>query len=255
MRKLDWSARGRARVYALTVLGTAVCIAVAFVVDSFSFETWTWRWGSDPHNNVIIPLLLAPLFFYLLLNKMRQLSIAHHELAHLAATDSLTSLLNRRAFTEVVEGYIQKMAASSKRQTDALLVIDVDHFKAINDHFGHDIGDEALKQIADAICAGLKEPDLAGRLGGEEFGVFLTTKTPERVAATAEQMRLCVRDIAFAPDGSNHRLTISIGGVIFDDCPTFQELYRQADEQLYFAKRSGRDRVKLSSRHPASRPA
>ncbi|MCK7613317.1 GGDEF domain-containing protein [Roseibium sediminicola] len=255
MRNLDWSARGRARVYVLTVLGTAVCIAVAFVVDSFSFETWTWRWGRDPHNNIIIPLLLAPFFFYLLLNKMRQLSIAHHELAHLAATDSLTSLLNRRAFTEVVEGYIQRMASSANRSTDALLVIDVDHFKTINDHFGHDIGDEALKQIADAICAGLQPPDLAGRLGGEEFGVFLPAKTAEGAAAIAERMRQSVREVAFAPGGSPRRLTISIGGVIFDDCPTFRDLYRKADEQLYAAKHSGRDCVKLDFARPASKSA
>jgi len=199
--------------------------------------------------------LLAPLFFYLLLNKMQQLSIAHHELAQLAATDSLTSLLNRRAFTEVVEGYIQRMATDANRSTDALLVIDVDHFKTINDHFGHDIGDQALKQIAEALCTNLQAPDLAGRLGGEEFGVFLPAKTADTVAAIAERIRQAVRDITFAPDGAPRRLTISIGGVIFDDCPTFRDLYRKADEQLYAAKHSGRDCVKLELARPASKSA
>ena len=103
----DWSAKGRARIIALTALGTVICIGFSFAFDSYSLVDGTWRWGSDPLNNLIIPLLLAPPFFYFLLSKMRQLSIAHHELMTIASTDSLTSLLNRRAFTEMVEGYLK----------------------------------------------------------------------------------------------------------------------------------------------------
>ena len=79
--KLDWSARGWPRTYALTVLGTVMCIAFTFALDSFSFTTGTWRWGSDPINNLLFPGLIAPPFFFFLLNKMRQLAIAHHELS------------------------------------------------------------------------------------------------------------------------------------------------------------------------------
>ncbi len=256
MRKIDWSARGRARVYALTALGTAICVAVAFAVDSFSLATWTWRWGTEPLNNLIIPLLLAPPFFFLLLNKMRQLSIAHHELAHLAATDDLTSLLNRRAFAEIVEGYLQRMEAYSTRSPDALLVIDVDHFKSVNDRYGHDLGDIALKMVADAISRALRERDLVGRLGGEEFGVFLASAPPERVSDIAERIRQSVSDVNFEPEGDRHRLTISVGGVICERCATFRELYKKADEQLYFAKHKGRNRVELGvCGKPAAKPA
>ncbi|WP_428687091.1 GGDEF domain-containing protein [Roseibium sp.] len=247
MRNLDWSARGRARVYALTALGTATCIALAFAFDSFSFTTWSWRWGSDPLNNLIIPLLIAPPFFFLLLGKMRQLSIAHQELAQVASTDSLTSLLNRRAFMEVVEGYIRRMETSSRQATDALLVIDVDHFKSVNDRYGHDTGDDALRLVASSICGSLCEADLAGRLGGEEFGVFLPGKSHEHVSLIAERIRMSVDELRFEPNGEPHPLSISIGGVIFEESPTFKELYRKADEQLYFAKRNGRNRVELNT--------
>ncbi len=86
----DFSPRGRARVYLLTCLGTLFCICVAFVFDSYSFETG-WRWGDDPMNNVLIPLVLAPPLFYVLLSKLRELALAHQELLEISATDSLTS--------------------------------------------------------------------------------------------------------------------------------------------------------------------
>ncbi|TYC51867.1 GGDEF domain-containing protein [Rhodobacterales bacterium] len=245
MRHIDWSATGPARVYALTAGGTAFCIAVAFAVDSFSLSTLTWRWGSDPIKNLIIPLLVAPPFFFILLNKMRQLSIAHRELAELAATDSLTSMLNRRAFGEVVEGYIERMAKIAERPTDALLVIDVDHFKGINDTFGHDIGDDALKLIARTIRSTLTDTDLAGRLGGEEFAIFLPGKLPEQVSRTAETMRAAIDSLKFQPEDRPHPLSISIGGIIFKETLSFRDLYRQADKQLYFAKNNGRNRVEL----------
>ncbi len=246
MRKPDWSARGWARVFAATILGTLICIAIAFAVDSFSFATWTWRWGSDPINNLIIPLLVAPPFFFMLLAKMRQLSIAHQELAQVASTDSLTCLLNRRAFTEVVDGYIRRMEELSRQTSDALLVIDVDHFKTVNDRYGHDVGDEALVLVANTISSAICEADLAGRLGGEEFGVFLPGKAPESVSLIAERIRASVDNLTFAPGGEHHPLSISIGGVIFEECPSFRDLYRKADEQLYFAKRNGRNRVELN---------
>ncbi|CTQ54643.1 putative diguanylate cyclase YdaM [Roseibium album] len=250
MRNLDWSAKGWPRVYIFTALGTSVCIAVAFAVDSFSLSTMTWRWGSDPINNLVIPLLVAPPFFLLLLSKMRQLLISQHELAKIASTDSLTSLFNRRAFTENVEGYTHRMEQASNRSSNALLVIDVDHFKMINDSYGHDEGDKALKMIAETIGSGLCKEDLTGRLGGEEFGVFIPNRVPEYISEIAEQIRFSITQIEFLPKGRRHRLSISVGGIIFKEYTTFQELYKKADELLYFAKSNGRNRVELSTFAP-----
>lgn len=246
----DWSSRGWARVYALTALGTVICIGVAFAFDSYSFENRTWRWGSDPINNVLIPLVLAPPFFFVLLSKMRQLAIAHRELMTVASTDSLTSLLNRRAFTEMVDGYLKRVQKAATPSHGALLVIDVDHFKLVNDRFGHDSGDEALKLIARTISDTVRETDLVGRMGGEEFCVFIPGQSPERITVVAERIRAAVNEAAFNPRGEPHDLSVSVGGVIFDRATPFSDLYRGADERLYSAKRNGRNRVELTNFDP-----
>jgi diguanylate cyclase (GGDEF)-like protein len=256
-REIDWSARGRARTWALTAIGTLVCIAVAFAVDSYEISTGEWRWGTDPVNNTIIPLILAPPFFYLLLSRMRLLAIAHTELMTVAATDSLTSLLNRRAFTEMVDGYMKRVEEAEKAATGsapgvgALLVIDVDYFKDVNDRFGHDRGDEALKLIAGAISGVVRETDLVGRLGGEEFCVFIPGQLPESASATAERIRRAVAETEFAPGGARYELSVSVGGVAFNHSYPFSDLYRRADERLYAAKRNGRNRVEFALHDPA----
>ena len=243
--KLDWSAKGWARVYALTALGTAACIAFSFAFDSYSFLSGTWQWGSDPINNLLIPLLIAPPFFFLLLNKMRLLAIAHQELMTLATTDALTSLLNRRAFTAMVDAYLKRAEEAATPSSGALLVIDVDHFKTVNDRFGHDGGDEALKLVAATISAAVRNTDLVGRLGGEEFGVFLPQQSSERVSAVAERIRSAVNETPFDTRGQRHYLSISIGGVVFERGASFRDLYQGADERLYYVKKTGRNRVEL----------
>lgn len=243
---MNFSATSWGRVYLLTFLGTIFCIGVAFAVDSYSFESGSWRWGSDPVNNLIIPLLLAPPFLFLLLNKNRQLAIAHRELMTFATTDSLTALLNRRAFTELVDGYLERVEEASETNQNALLVIDVDHFKMINDRYGHDRGDEALKIIAQTIRSSVRDTDLVGRMGGEEFSVFIPKKRKEIVHMMAERIRAAISEIEFKPSQDPHPLSVSIGGVIFDDHKSFQDIYRGADEHLYAAKNNGRNRVELS---------
>lgn len=244
--KLDWSARGWARVYAFTALGTLACIGFAFAFDSYSFETGTWRWGTDPINNLLIPLILAPPLFLFILSKMRQLAIAHNELMTVASTDSLTSLLNRRAFTEMVDGYLERVEEASAPVHNALLVIDVDHFKVVNDRFGHDSGDRALKLIAETISSAVHDTDLVGRIGGEEFCVFMPRKPSDHIPLAAEQIRTAISDVTFVVDGQRYVLSVSVGGVIFSRGASFSDLYRDADERLYHAKRNGRNRVELA---------
>ncbi|MCC0030765.1 MAG: GGDEF domain-containing protein [Brucellaceae bacterium] len=158
------------------------------------------------------PLLLAPPLLFFLLDKMRQLAIAHHELMNVASTDALTNVLNRRAFTEMVGEYLKRVEDSSAPSHGALLVVDVDHFKAVNDNFGHEHGDHALQIIAKTIAESLRDTDLVGRLGGEEFGIFLPLHTPERTSVVAERIRLAVNQADFIADGRRHGLSISVGG-------------------------------------------
>lgn len=252
--KLDWSSRGWARAWAITVVGTLICICFAYAFDSYSFATGEWRWGTNPANNFIIPALLAPPFFLLFSKKMRDLAIAHHELMSVATTDSLTSLLNRRAFTEMVNGYLDKVEKAASESHDGLLIVDVDHFKSVNDSYGHDLGDEALRLIADTIVANVRETDLVGRIGGEEFGVFLPRQAPAQISAVAERIRQAVSDASFIPNGRRHTLSVSVGGVVTGRGPTFMDLYRRADERLYQAKRDGRNRVVLAEFAPATAP-
>ena len=170
---IDLSSTSRLRVYVGTAIGTAICILLAFVIDSYSFETGEWSLADRAINNLMIPLIIAPPFFLLLLAKLRELSLAHRELLTLSTTDSLTNCLNRRAFSSLIDAYLERIEGTPDRGTGALLILDVDHFKSVNDRYGHARGDDALKLIADAIKTSVREVDLVSRLGGEEFGVFL----------------------------------------------------------------------------------
>ncbi|WP_027062382.1 GGDEF domain-containing protein [Mesorhizobium loti] len=246
-QKLDFSAQGWSRVFGLTALGTLCCIAIAFTIDSFSFEEWRWRLGTNPINDLIIPLVIAPPFFCYLLTKLRQLAIAHDRLLAFATTDGLTSCLTRAAFTSLVDAYLERVAGRTERNTGgALFVVDVDHFKRINDGFGHDVGDEALKLVVKNIGAALREFDLIGRLGGEEFGLFLPGLPADQAEMVAHRIRIAVMTTQFTPGGTPFVISISLGGVTFGTDASFSELYKVADQRLYHAKRSGRNRVAIT---------
>ncbi|HEY8358460.1 MAG TPA: GGDEF domain-containing protein [Ramlibacter sp.] len=140
----DLSPTSHLRVVILTVGGTLPCIAVAFLFDSIDPATWTWRWGTTPLNNVLLPCILATPLLYLLLTKQRQLTLAQQELIAHSSTDPLTQCLNRRAYTALVEGYLDAVTGTHAPR-GAFLIIDVDFFKSVNDRFGHDRGDHALR--------------------------------------------------------------------------------------------------------------
>lgn len=242
-KAFDLSARSWTRV--LTIVGTLSCIVFAFTIDSYSFAEGIWRLGANPKNDVIIPLLIAPPFFFYLLSKLRQLAIAHDQLLVLASTDGLTSCLNRIAFTTLVDAYLERVDLQERRREGALLVMDVDHFKNVNDTFGHNAGDDALKLIVRSIRSTLREGDLIGRMGGEEFSVFLPGTPPDRAIVVAERIRKTVKAAKFCPAGLPYDLSISIGGVTYVRPTSFSELFKLADKRLYDAKGNGRNRVEL----------
>lgn len=250
--KLDWSEQGRLRVFALTLAGTLACAAVAWALDGFSLQTGYWRASAASANAMMTPLLLAPILLYALLEKLRQLNIAHHELMNIASTDALTATLNRRAFTAMVEAWLDRVSRQQAAARGGFLIIDVDHFKQVNDNYGHDAGDHALKLITASIRSVVRETDLVGRLGGEEFGVFLPGLTAEHAAGVAERIRVAVHEVEFYPAAERHYLSVSIGGAVFDCDASFLDLYKQADKHLYTAKRQGRDRVEM---HPVASAA
>lgn len=185
----------------------------------------------------VLPVVLGgPMIFYHLV-RHHQLKLANQKLQVLASTDWLTACLNRRAFTHQVTDHLGEVAAG------AFLVIDADHFKVINDHYGHDRGDEVLQLMAATIKANLREGDLVGRIGGEEFGVFLKGANHQTAQLVAERIRRAVEKASFMSDGFAHPLSVSVGGAFYDGPISFSDLFRVADQTLYGAKQSGRNRV------------
>ncbi len=250
MRLLDLSPRGWGRVIFGTLAGTLGCIAFVLFVDSFQF----------PHlseaelirallMDTLLPTVLAAPVLALLLMRLRRSAIAEERLRRLAATDSLTTLMNRCAFVAETEDRLRAMSSRPDGSFGVLFVIDVDHFKLVNDTFGHAQGDEALRIIARTIRSALRPGDCAGRIGGEEFAVFATGTTPMLAETMGERLRTRIADAEFNPDGKRHLLSVSIGAAQTDRRQRFADLFKVADHQLYAAKKQGRNRVAVSPPH------
>lgn len=184
-------------------------------------------------------------------NRMMGEVEAHRdEVAALSLTDPLTGLANRRQFDQVFER--EFLRAQRQRSSLALLVVDVDSFKAYNDHFGHPQGDVCLRQVADALHTGLRRgTDLLARLGGEEFVAVIPDSEEAAARHTAESLLQFVRALGIAhphaASGSGH-VSISVGlkaGVPSADAST-EKWMAAADAALYLAKRQGRDRCAVA---------
>ncbi len=249
--KFDLSPEGWGRVLVYTVVGTLVCVIAALYVDSFNFASY-----DDSQRlrailtDIFVPILLAVPLLLFFTSKLRELAIAHRKLTIYASTDALTQVMNRGAFSTLVDAYLNEVRAAESQASGALLIIDADNFKSVNDRFGHDLGDQALMTIASTIKSTLRAPDLVGRLGGEEFGVFLPGATPERAAVVAERIRQSVNSAEFTPAGAPHHLSVSVGGAVFERKLPFADLFRLADQQLYAAKQAGRNRVTIAQIRP-----
>lgn len=175
----------------------------------------------------------------------RALAQAHALLGDRARRDGMTGVLNR-------EGFFQSVRDTAMlARGGTLLVIDVDHFKAINDSFGHQTGDEALKMISAAVAGCIRDGDLIGRIGGEEFAVFLTGADEAEATVIAEHIRAAVARLFLTAEGGERRgLTVSIGGAAGQHGIPLAQLMRQADRRLYEAKRHGRNRVVMGRHWP-----
>lgn len=170
----------------------------------------------------------------------RALAAAHAALAERARHDGMTGVLNR-------EGFFQSLHGRGHEPTGVLLVIDLDHFKSINDSFGHPAGDRALKLAGEAISSCTRAGDLVGRIGGEEFAVFLAGVGENEAAAVAERIREKVASVRIDLDtGESIGMTISIGGAVGGPGRALAGLLKQADQRLYEAKRQGRNRTFLT---------
>lgn len=173
---------------------------------------------------------------------LHKLRVAHEELQHIAITDALTGISNRRYFITRAEAEI----ARARRQGTplALLILDIDHFKQLNDRHGHLAGDEALRQFAAQIRQTLRPGNIFGRIGGEEFAVVVTDATLEQGIAAAERIRSTIETLIIHHGTLSIQITVSIGVAALDsDTIDLTALLAAADNRLYSAKAAGRNRV------------
>ena len=169
------------------------------------------------------------------------ISKKNEELHRLATLDPLTECLNRRAFFDKFDGLF-KYAVEENLQLSCLM-LDIDHFKVINDTFGHAVGDLAIKEFANVIRANTRNDDLIGRYGGEEFCVVLPTLEFEKANLAAERLREAVENIEIESEEGPVKFTTSIGlSMLKDDVDSPSMLVSQADQALYSAKKNGRNR-------------
>jgi diguanylate cyclase (GGDEF)-like protein/PAS domain S-box-containing protein len=165
------------------------------------------------------------------------------ELQRLATTDMLTGIANRRAFLETAESAYAHSCHSGEPLT--LLMLDLDHFKAINDRYGHLEGDRALVAFAQAVKSQLRASDAVGRLGGEEFGVLLPLTTLAEGLEAAHRILQSVRALQLNDDtGQAYRITTSLGvGAFRQNDRSLRDMLDRADQALYLAKHRGRDQI------------
>lgn len=216
-----------------------------------------WVMSRFPGMEIPIPYWIfgffAPLFIstpvcLLLARQVEQkrrltesLQNAMAELRHLSEIDQMTGLFNRASFLRRLE---QARAAAP----GVCLLIDVDHFKTINDRWGHATGDQALTAIAESLRRSVRANDICGRMGGEEFAIYLLGMTGDSGAVLADRIRLAVETLSIRNDeGHAVPLTVSIGCAADENAATTEILLRRADLAMYAAKAAGRNQIRLAA--------
>lgn len=236
------------QVVALLLLITAIAVAapVLSIATALAFvPTLPLQafWGILSLA-AIIPLLIAPPIALGALSILRLLTITIDRLDNCVCYDPLTGALSRVYLLNQIR---ERLASGG-----SFLMVDADHFKSINDTYGHNVGDEALKCLAKVLRDALPPEALVGRLGGEEFGAFLPAVGSDEAGRAAESLCEAMRQSGKVIAGHTINLTISIGVGRHRPENTLEQTMKLADEALYHAKRSGRDRHHISTAGDAS---
>jgi diguanylate cyclase (GGDEF)-like protein len=199
-----------------------------------------------------VPGVIAPIVGHITIGLVLDLDRAQSEIAYMATRDALTGAANRAILMQRLEAEAGRHFRTGDPLT--LLMVDADHFKHINDTWGHATGDRVLVAIAE-VCETLMRPtDLFARYGGEEFAVLLPATNRSEGVAIGEQVRQAVADLhLFGPDGARIPVTVSVGvSVLTSPDPGCKRLFDSADSALYEAKRTGRNRCVVADRTRAA---
>ena len=196
----------------------------------------------------LLALVTAPPVYWLVLNpihreyeKRLKAESEVEEMTHVAITDPLTAIMNRRGITVSL---LDAMAQAERYRTPLTVAMaDIDHFKEINDTYGHEAGDRVLKNVAAILSDALRMPDKVGRYGGEEFLIMLPHTNLAQGSKIVERIRASVSKKIFDQGAKKARLTISVGVTQFKPGEDLEQLMSHADKALYDAKKGGRNLV------------
>lgn len=169
------------------------------------------------------------------------LSARSQTLEQAALTDGLTGMQNRRYFDDALREYLQEFRRIDRPV--GLMILDLDHFKQVNDTHGHDVGDEVLRAVATCLRGMTRYHDVVARLGGEEFAVVTPNMDVELLARFAERIRKAIANLSIMSGNVRLKVTTSVGLAVWDHKESAEDFYRRADRQLYEAKKQGRNRV------------
>lgn len=260
---LDQISNGQISVFIIGLLVPSVLITLrppinylVYTIPYLIFVAGTYLLQADPtlrFANIVngsvffICVLLISRFVYenqvSHLMKNIKLEEANQQLSFLSSFDPLTRLSNRRNFEQAVD---QLELAANGEKSVILIQLDIDHFKQVNDKFGHQAGDEVLREVADIIQTNIREQDLAARWGGEEFLILIRGYSLQQGKQLGERIRKMIAEKIFVVDGKQISVTVSVG-VSFMATQTlkidFEQAYHQVDQALYQAKEQGRNTV------------
>jgi len=169
------------------------------------------------------------------------LSARSETLEHAALTDSLTGVQNRRYFDDALKEYLDEFRRIDKPV--GLMILDLDHFKQVNDTHGHDVGDEVLRAVSTCLKDMTRYHDVVARLGGEEFAVVAPNMDSELLMKLAERIRKAIAAMAVVTGNVRLKITTSVGLAVWDGRESAEQFFRRADTMLYQAKKLGRNRV------------
>ncbi|EKF73766.1 diguanylate cyclase [Alcanivorax hongdengensis A-11-3] len=246
------SFRLRARVMTAVGIGASVSYAVmlwmAFqargVGLSFSVEALQWLVFTMISISFAVTGGAINRLRNELADKNRALAGAVKQVRELAIRDDLTGLFNRGHLMEILER--QKALADTGRTPFSVCYVDLDHFKKINDRFGHEWGDRVLKRFSDLAMSGMRDGDFFGRLGGEEFLLILPQSDVDGARLVAERLRKRWREQAFDDQGGPLSVSLSVGVASYHEGESVDELLHRADQGLYQAKSGGRDQTRVA---------
>lgn len=212
----------------------------------------TWIWGGAAVVAVLIPAITAPLLSWHMIGLVIHIHQLEEEMRKMATYDALTGLLNRQAFMKQAKS-MYKLAQREKRDFSIALV-DLDHFKIINDCYGHSAGDRVLKSIGEILRTITRASDLVCRYGGEEFAFFINENQEQSLKLT-ERLHNVIKEARFEYEGEEICCTVSIGLATFlgTEVSDLEELFTLADKGLYDAKRNGRNQTQIYEKKKKTR--